>query len=243
MPANSGPWHTSFGLALAIVLSTVGCTTAATPSMNVANPTVDKTTSSSPTPSMPTENHPSPGSVYVEKDPLVASRPITIKVMHDGQVLPQPKDFAVGEAVRFQRSVSVGEYQILVNDQVCSGQFTVGLRQETDIALTESPPSCSIRTVAGHPDEEEHGFARLTGTVEGVPIGTPVTLRSIDDSPKPVPPAAETDEDGLFVFPLIGPGTYSVEVMVAGEFVAQQDVELHSGEVENVVLSSATEPP
>lgn len=240
---KAGGWQVMSGCAVAVVLSAIGCTAAATPSIDVASPSLRGATSGLPTSSAPTENHPAPGSVYVEKDPIAASRPLSIRLVADGEVLPHPNDFADGEAVRFQRSASVGPYRIQVDGRVCLGQFTVGLRQETDIALTEARASCSIRIVADHPDDEQHGFARLTGTVDNVSIGTLVTLRSLDDSPEPIPPAAETDEGGFFVFPLIPPGAYSVEVIVDGQLVAQRDVDLRPGDAEDVSLSSGSGPP
>jgi hypothetical protein len=135
---------------------------------------------------------------YLVGDPAVASGPLSIRARAvDGTDLPHGWDFEQGQAVRIQDGLSVGSYRLVVDGLECTGQLPIRLRQETDFFLVLSDGGCEIAVIRVHPDDEDHGFARIQGRLIGAPPGTVVRLRSLDEPVNPVPSESRSDEGGF----------------------------------------------
>jgi hypothetical protein len=155
----------------------------------------------------------------------------------DGSVLPHRWDFQAGQAVRIQDSFSVGAYTFLVDGQPCPAELPVRLRTETDVILRASGGGCEVAVTKFHSDEEGHGFARINGRAVGFPAGTVVQLRSLDDPSDMSRPQARTDESGHFLFAMVTPGRYALEVTSDGYLIGRTEVDVGPDELAQATIS------
>lgn len=178
-----------------------------------------------------------PGGLFVRQEPLAASRQLTVGFLEsDGEIPTASYSFAPGEAVQFQNSLSIGTYRLTVDRQPCDGPVEVRLLQETDVVLRVAADACEAAVDRIHDGDAGHPVGSVRGTVDGVPRGTRVSMRPIDDASRPPPPPTEIDESGLFMFPTVSIGRYRVEVTVNGAVTASAEVTVTSGGPQSVDL-------
>jgi hypothetical protein len=177
----------------------------------------------------PHEQMPAFASVRVDGRPLAASRPVVIRIQQPG--FADEVWIGVGQQIHASFGVSSGDYQLTADQERCILPVTLRPETETDVALElRDDGTCRLVPIRQHAvDAVDHDSAM--GDVSAqvpVALGREVSMdiRSLDDPPDAVPAPDMVDESGLLIISPVPTGRYEVRLIVDGEVVDTQTVEV-----------------
>jgi hypothetical protein len=177
----------------------------------------------------PHERMPASAAVRVDGSPLVASRPVVIRI--ETPAFANETLIEVHQQIHAEFAVSSGDYRLSADKGRCVLPLTLAPDTETDVTLELSDDgTCTLVPLRQHP-YEAFDHATSPGDVSAqvpVALGPDVTMdiRSLDDPPNPVPGPDTVDESGLLILTPVPTGRYEVRLLVSGAVVDTQTVEV-----------------
>ena len=204
-------------MSLAVLVATIACEPAAL--LPTVAPTIEEAH----------EQMPASAGVRVDGDPLVASRPVIIRIEQPG--FADERRIAANEQIHASFAVSSGDYRLSADQERCVLPVALAPETETDVALElRDDGTCGLVQLLQHPYEAVDHEGSMGDVSAQVPValGSDVAMdiRSLDDPPNPVPEPDVVDERGLLIISGVPTGRYEVRLLVDGEVVDTQAVEV-----------------
>ena len=204
-------------MSLAVLVATIACEPAAL--LPTVAPTIEE----------PHEQMPASAAVRVDGVPLVASRPVIIRIEQPG--FADERLIAANERIQASFGVSSGAYRLSADQERCVLPVALAPETETDVALElRDDGTCGLVQLLQHPYEAVDHEGSMGDVSAHVPValGSDVSMdiRSLDDPPNPVPEPDVVDESGLLIISGVQTGRYEVRLLVDGEVVDTQAVEV-----------------